>query len=87
MSGLQQQFSQVPFVYLVCGVLGVLGGFIGTFRCLIYLGLAFFDNYEALFSTLGIVILFASPVGGLAVGLLTAYLLIHKRFPWQTPEQ
>ena len=77
----------VYFVYLVCGVLGALGGFIGGFMFLIYLGLAFFNNYEALFSTRGTVILFASPIGGLAVGLLTAYLLIHKRFPWQTQEQ
>ena len=67
----------------------MLGGFIGTFMCLIYLGLAFFDNYEVFspgVETIGIVILFASLVGGLVVGLLTSYLLIHKRFPWQTPE-
>ena len=77
----------VYFVYLVCGVLGALGGFIGGFMFLIYLGLAFFNNYEALFYTRGTVILFASPIGGLDVGLSTAYLLIHKRFPWQTKEQ
>ena len=54
------------------------------------MGLAFFDNYEVFspgVETIGIVILFASLVGGLVVGLLTSYLLIHKRFPWQTPEQ
>ena len=54
------------------------------------MGLAFFDNYEVFspgVETIGIVILFASLVGGLVVGLLTSYLLINKRFPWQTPEQ
>ena len=50
----------------------------------------FNNNVEELFEALFSVILFASPIGaigGLAVGLLTAYLLIHKRFPWQTQEQ
>lgn len=97
----------VYFVYLVCGVLGILGGLIGGFMSLAFLGVAFFEHYEA-FSPfenvpvyelsflarsflsrrlIGGATLCGSPVIGLVIGLLTPYLLTHKRFPWQTPEQ
>ena len=85
------------FVYLVCGVIGILGGLIGGFMFLAFLGLAFFDNYEAFspFDALsslprrliGGVILLSVVALQLVIGLLTPYLLTHKRFPWQTPEQ
>ena len=79
----------VYFVYLVCGVLGILGGLIGGFMFLAFLGLAFFDNYEAFSPSdalsslsrrlIGGVILYGSPVIGLAIGLLTGFLLTRRK--------